>query len=53
MTIRQFVGMFSEINRVINLESGGKGQPMPLEGRAATSYMEKLANKNLKNKAKK
>lgn len=53
MTMRQFVGMFSEIAGVINLETGGKSKPVCLEGKAATAAMENLANKNLKNKAKK
>ncbi len=46
MTLRQFVGVFSAIEPIINMESGGKQKPTYIEGKAAVAYFDKLAAKN-------
>lgn len=52
MTMRQFVGMFSAIEPIINMESGGKQKPTYIEGKAAVSYFDNIIAKNKATKKK-
>jgi len=51
MTIRQFSGLFSEIEDVINLEKGkNPDEKTFLDGKSAALYFDKLAQKNMARK---